>query len=65
MVKCNFFPFLKLLFQLEVSPESLCIDLVQVRQKVFAQVFIILVQILQNQDAWNYQENVSVAAFHH
>jgi hypothetical protein len=65
MVKCNFFPFLKLLFQLKVSPESFCIDLVQVRQKVFAQVFIILVQILQNQDAWNYQENVSVAAFHH
>lgn len=58
-------PFLEHFLQLEVQSESFSVDLVQRRQEIFAQVFIVFVQRFQSEDAGNYQEDVGVRTLHH
>ena len=65
MIYSYFLPLLKLFLQFKIHSECLRVDLVQARQKVLAEVLVVLVQVFQNQNAWNCKENVCIAAFHH
>jgi hypothetical protein len=44
MLQRCFFPLLKLLLQLKVQSERFGVDLVQVGEEIFAQIFVIVVE---------------------
>ena len=48
MVQGDLFPLFELFFQLKIGSEGLGIYLIKIGQKVFAQILIIFVQILQD-----------------
>jgi hypothetical protein len=59
------FPLLELLLELEVESECFGIDLMQIRQKILAKVFVVVVQRFEGEDARNNEEDIGVGAFHH
>lgn len=56
------FPFGKVLLQLEVYSECLCLYLVETRQEVLTDMLVIVVERLEHQDARNHQEHISITA---
>lgn len=61
----QFLPLLELLLELEVEPEGLGVDLMEVGQEVPAEVLVVLVQGFEGEDAGDDEEDVRVAALHH
>lgn len=43
MLRANFFPLIELFFELEVTSEDFCVDLIEIRKKILAEVFVVFV----------------------
>lgn len=65
VLKMISFPIVKLLFQFEVYSKRFRLYLVQVRQKIFTEVLVILIKSLQYHQARDNDEDISLNVLNH
>ena len=48
-----------------IISEGFCVYLIQIRKKIFAEMFIVFVKGFQDYQAWNNDEQIGLDPFHH